>query len=101
MAHLNVRDILSKDKKDDLTVVLDSYKFDVLVITETWLYPKISDKEIEIPGYQIFRKDRTFSTYQQRGGGICIYVNQKWNVTVCQGFNTQAPSESLKIVISR
>jgi hypothetical protein len=39
-------------------------------MSETHLSTQITDNEISLPNYQIFRKDRN-----RQGGGVCIYVN--------------------------
>ena len=36
---------------------------------ETWLSPDVSDKELNLPGYQLLRLDRN-----RHGGGILMYV---------------------------
>ena len=39
-----------------------SNKFDVFTITETWVDASVSDLEIEVPGYNIYRVDRSNKT---------------------------------------
>jgi len=46
---------------------------DVVGISETWLSDRISDNEISIQGYTLFRKDRN-STNKSKGGGVALYV---------------------------
>ena len=41
-------------------------------VSETWLHENIKDDEIHIPGYNIFRRDRTTGV----GGGVSIYVKE-------------------------
>lgn len=48
----------------------------VLIITETWLHPDISDSEITPPGYKTFRKDR-----DSRGGGVAIMFRESLRVS--------------------
>ena len=45
-------------------------KYNVVVVTETWLSGAISDSEIFIPGYSSCRKDRN-----THGGGVIIYLS--------------------------
>ena len=45
-------------------------------ITETWLDNTISDGEVQIPGYRLFRHDRQ----GKAGGGVCIYVHHSVKV---------------------
>lgn len=47
-----------------------STSYSIIFLTETWLKGDIPSSTIEIPGYTLFRIDRTIS----RGGGICAYV---------------------------
>ena len=39
---------------------------------ETWAYPSISDAELDLPGYIIYRGDRSSG----RGGGVILYVRE-------------------------
>ncbi len=41
---------------------------DILCISETWLLPQIPDNYIHIPGYKVYRCDKSY------GGGACVYV---------------------------
>ena len=41
---------------------------DILCISETWLLPHIPDNYIHIPGYKVYRCDKSY------GGGVCVYV---------------------------
>lgn len=64
---LNARSLLPKM---DLLRALCSVKaYDIISVQESWLNSTINDFEIAIPGYTIFRKDRS-----QRYGGITVYV---------------------------
>ena len=40
-------------------------------IAETWLKPSVTDGEISIPNYTLFRKDRRL-----HGGGVCVYFHK-------------------------
>jgi len=101
IAHLNVRDLLSKNKKDDLTCLLNVHLYDVMVVSESWLYPDVEDSEVRIPGYQLLRKDRAFSNFSERGGGICVYVREDWQVIEFPCFQTKHPIESIKLTIKK
>lgn len=58
IGHLNVRDILSNDKKVEVHELLERLKFDVFVISETWLTASITDDEVGFVGYNLVRQDR-------------------------------------------
>ena len=45
-------------KKEELWCLIDAAMSDVIIGSETWLKPDISDSEIIPPGYHVYRKDR-------------------------------------------
>nr|VZH90178.1 unnamed protein product [Spirometra erinaceieuropaei] len=67
--YTNAQSLLSK--LDELKLCLVELSPDVLAVTETWLSGNISDNEVALPGYQIYRRDRE----HRQGGGIVVYVN--------------------------
>lgn len=67
--HLNLRSLLPK--MDMVRIWVKNTDADVLVISETWLNKSISDKVINIEGYNVFRIDRP-----KRGGGLVIYIKK-------------------------
>ncbi|VDM05976.1 unnamed protein product [Schistocephalus solidus] len=44
----------------------------IVIVTETWATPYVSDTKLSILGYAYIRNDR----HEGRGGGSCIYVQQ-------------------------
>ncbi|BHF68944.1 hypothetical protein SprV_0301198500 [Sparganum proliferum] len=68
--YTNAQSLLSK--LDELKLCLAELSPDVLAVTETWLSGNISDSEIALPGYQIYRRDRE----HRQGGGIVVYGNE-------------------------
>ena len=48
----------------------------VLGLAETWLKPNVSDGEVLIPHYTIYRKDR----FGQHGGGVAMYCHDSLHV---------------------
>ena len=49
--------------------------FDIVAVTETWLTSSMSNSEINVAGYTLFRKDRG-SVKNLKGGGVLIYVKE-------------------------
>ena len=49
---------------------------DVLVLTETWLHSGISDAEIGLQNYCIYRSDRYSQFNALKGGGILIAIKK-------------------------
>ena len=58
------------NKLDELRALTSIYSVDIICITETWLTAEIPDSACHLPGYVVFRKDR--STGQ--GGGVLCFV---------------------------
>ena len=73
LAHLNARSLKRREHFILVRETILQNKFDVFTISETWLDDSISDLNIEIPGYHLFRIDR-----QKRGGGVCVYVSHSY-----------------------
>lgn len=67
ICHLNVRSLMSNF--GDFKNFVSSYH--VIAITETWLTADVEDVALSIPGFKLFRLDRT----RTRGGGVAVYVN--------------------------
>lgn len=86
--HLNVRSLLPK--LDLAKIWAKSTDADILVFSETWLKKSITDKDIAIEGYNVFRCDRP-----RKGGGIAIYVKRKFHVTVQSSLSLSSQFEFL------
>ena len=60
-------------KLDELREMVLTTNLDILGLCETWLKEEISDQELNIPGYQLFRRDR-ISEGPRAYGGVAIYI---------------------------
>ena len=79
IAHLNICSLLNKiDHVRSMAVRAD---IDILFLTETWLDPSIDNEEVNIPGYYLLRLDRDRSVCKSRGGGVCVYIRNKYKCT--------------------
>ena len=56
--------------KDELNIMVDDIKPHILGITESWANNDITDAELGLEGYAMFRKDRM----GRRGGGVLVYI---------------------------
>ena len=65
--YYNARSLLPKF--DHLILSIATYSPHIVCIVETWLCSEINSSEIDIPGYQLYRKDRN-----RQGGGVLMYV---------------------------
>ena len=60
--YTNVRSLTSGTKREELQVLIKTENVDIVGITETWGKAEISDSEMEIPAFKLFRKDRSSSS---------------------------------------
>lgn len=65
--HINVRSLLPK--VDELKIIASESKAAAIGVSETWLDDSIADSEVEIPNYNINRRNRN-----RHGGGVCLYI---------------------------
>ena len=47
-------------------------------LSETWLVENATDTEINLPGFICIRGDRTSSSGKRHGGGVCLFINERW-----------------------
>lgn len=80
MVHLNVRSLINKI--DLIRLLLISGKIDILSLSETWLKKVIPNALIDIDGYKLHRVDRYNQGIQTRGGGICVYIKEKFDTEI-------------------
>ena len=65
---LNARSIINK--KYELNIMVDDIKPHIIGITESWADNDITDAELGLAGYAMFRKDRM----GRRGGLVLLYI---------------------------
>ena len=53
-------------------------KTEVITVCETWLNTAVTNSEVRIDGYKLYRQDRL----RKRGGGVCAYIRKDITVTV-------------------
>ena len=71
----NARSLVNKI--DELSSTVSNYSADIVVITETWLSNNVDNSVIVLNGFSTFRYDRPDG---RRGGGVCVYVNNRFPV---------------------
>ncbi len=90
-AHLNTRSM--RKKMDDIKLLIKNECIDVFTISESWLDTNVSDAEITIPGYTLFRRDRClnydYGNDNGSGGTVC-YVKDHINATHRTDLNDDA-----------
>ena len=70
---------------------------DIIFITESWTAEHIGEAEINIPGYDVIRKDRM----NKRGGGCLIYAKEELKVTVIDLANVENTESAWCLVKTR
>ena len=65
---LNARSIIHK--KNELNIMADDIQPHIIGITESWANNDITDAEMGLEGYAMFRKDRM----GRRAGGVLLYI---------------------------
>ncbi|KAK0147718.1 RNA-directed DNA polymerase from mobile element jockey [Merluccius polli] len=76
----NVRSLPNKtDELAALTRYQREYReSSVLLFTETWLTPSIPDATVMLDNFQLLRADRTADSGKGKGGGLAVFVNERW-----------------------
>ena len=76
----NIRSLktVNKDNNElmNLKHFVNTYKSDFLCLVETWLNSNVLDKELQVDGYNFFRRDRG-----SRGGGVLLYFKSSFLCT--------------------
>ena len=67
---LNARSIVNK--KNELNIMVEDVDSHIIGITESWANTDITDAELGLTGYVMFRRDRI----GRRGGGVILYVKE-------------------------
>ena len=67
---LNARSIINK--KNELDIMVDEIKPHIIGITESWAKNDITDAELGLESYVMFRKD----SRGRRGGGVLLYIKE-------------------------
>ena len=67
---LNARSIVNR--RNELNIMVEDIDPHIIGITESWATPGISDAELGMTRYVIFRKDRL----GRRGGGVILYIKE-------------------------
>ena len=80
-----------RNKLAELQHLINQHKPAVIGITESWCDSTISDAEISLNGYSLYRKDRLVGT----GGGVLLYVDESLSVTPVHCLNNANVEDSV------
>ena len=76
IACLNARSIKNREHHIQIKDLVLKTKYDIFTVSETWLDSTVSDTEVEIPGYNIYRLDHL----NKIRGGVCAFVRDHYKV---------------------
>lgn len=76
ISHLNIRSLKCREHYLLLKDFIASKDIDIFTLSEIWLNENVLDHEIQIPGFNIHRLDRS----HKHGGGVCVYVKEQFKV---------------------
>ena len=95
LVHINAQSIPAH--YTDLLTSFGTGIVDCILISETWLKPSLSSTSYSLPGFQLFRNDRT----ERGGGGVGIYLrnNIPASVVSCSSSQSVGSLEYLFLVV--
>jgi hypothetical protein len=76
---LNAQSLADVDHIISLRHLMSNQVVDLIVVSETWLKDKHTDKYVELEGYKIVRNDREVG---MRGGGVAVYYKKNVKLKV-------------------
>lgn len=78
LAHLNVRSLRNRTNYLEVEHFIQQNDIDIFTISETWLNSSVTNAEINISGYKLYRLDRR----HKKGGGVCAYIRRNLKTKV-------------------
>ena len=72
MSEAGHRCVCVVNKKNELNIMVEDIDPHIIGITESWANTDITDAELGLIGYVMFRRDRI----GRRGGGVILYVKE-------------------------
>src|SRR5688572_29283223 len=92
----NVRSIVSIAKRAELELYASNESPDIIGIAESWTKPEITDSELVLDGYRLFRKDRENQKSVGHGaGGVLLYVKSNINAVERYNISNETFKESI------
>ena len=70
------------NKMDELTALTqhqrDYRECSIMVLMETWITELTPDTDVNLDGFQQRRADMTAESGKKKGGGLAVFVNDRW-----------------------
>ena len=102
IGHINIRSL--RHKTHEIKHLISKYNLHALAVSETWLDNSVSDSEVEVDGFTLYRHDRPCSQNCscvkssepcRKAGGVCIYADTSL------GFRQEPLKSSHEILLLR
>ena len=74
ISHLNIRSLKNREHYLLLKDLIALKDIDVFTLSESWLNENVLDCEIQIPGFNIYRRNRS----HKLGGRVCVHVKEQF-----------------------
>lgn len=87
--NFNAQGLLEGTHLDQILLYNEELKSDVIAISESWLNRSISNGQINIDTYKVFRSDRNHrgTIIRKGGGGVCAYIKDGLKVKCLEKSN--------------
>lgn len=90
----NIRSLVNK--LPQLEILLHETKLDALCINESLLNKDVTNDQIRISDYKIYRLDRNV---KRRGGGVCAYIASRYKVDAHKYEEYNVSNKNLEVLI--
>ena len=88
MIHVNIRSLRNSAHLIQLRELAVQQKLDVITVSETWLNSTVTNAEVSIDGYKLYRQDRL----HKRGGGVCAFIREDIKVSILKDISQVSES---------
>lgn len=88
VAHLNIRSIKNREHYILAKELVFENKFDIFTISESWLDNTVTNADVQISGYNIFRLDRL----NKAGGSVCVFASDRFKIERLDDLSCISPS---------
>ena len=80
------RSIVKMEKRIELENYANLHGYKINAVTESWATSEISDSELSLDGFALFRKDRC-DVRPGKGGGVLLYVSNELSCAAVDTLN--------------